>query len=58
MRCRAGVASEMVQVSHQRQVLSTRQQLVDGRELTGHTDHVADRVGLAPTSCPATRIAP
>ena len=40
-------AREVVQVGHQREVLSTGQQLVDGRELSGHTDRVADCVGLA-----------
>ena len=48
MRSRAGARLEVVQVGHQREVLSTGQQLVDGRELTGHADRGADRVGLAP----------
>jgi hypothetical protein len=47
MRSPRGRAREVLQVGHQRQVLSTREQLVDGRELTGYTDRGADRVGLA-----------
>ena len=43
-----GDAGEVVQVGHQRQVLSAGQQLIDRRELTGHADRGADRVGLAP----------
>ena len=47
-----GRAREVVQIGHQREVLSTRQQPIDGRELTGHTNRVADRVGLAPDVVP------
>ena len=47
MRRRPSRAVQVVQVGHQRQVLFAGQELVDGRELAGHPDRVAHRVGLA-----------
>ena len=41
------IAPEVSQLGHQRQVLPAGEQVVDGRELTGHPDHRAHAVRVA-----------